>query len=320
MQSPGLPLNEGERLRTLNAAHILDTPCEERFDRLTRVAQKLFDVPIALISLVDENRQWFKSSVGLEMAETPRDVSFCGHAILDDSILVVPDAARDERFRDNPLVVGEPYVRFYAGYPLTVWGGNRLGTLCILDHQPREFGDSERRLLTDLGTLVVEELESLHLATLDELTSLVNRRGFLAMSQQALNLCRRLGGPASVFFFDLDGLKKVNDSYGHAVGDEALCSFAELLRETFRDSDVVSRLGGDEFVVFLVNAGRENCQHALDRLERATQLFNRRSGKPWQLSYSVGLAHYDSALHDSVDDLMREADSRMYWHKARLEH
>ena len=133
MQSPDFPPDEAFRLRTLTSLSILDTPAEERFDRLTRLAQRLFNVPIALVSLIDSNRQWFKSCQGLDVRETPRDVSFCAHAILGNDLLVVPDAAADARFADNPLVTGEPFIRFYAGCPLKAPNGSLLGTLCVID-------------------------------------------------------------------------------------------------------------------------------------------------------------------------------------------
>lgn len=115
---PAFPLDEANRLATLRGLNILDTPPEERFDRLTRLAQQLINVPIAVVSLVDSNRQWFKSCQGLDASETPRNISFCGHAILDNELFVIPDALLDTRFSDNPLVTGAPNIRFYAGQPL----------------------------------------------------------------------------------------------------------------------------------------------------------------------------------------------------------
>jgi GAF domain-containing protein len=133
MESPDIPSNEEHRLATLRSLGILDTSHEERFDRVTRMSKRLFDVPIALVSLVDESRQWFKSSAGLDTLETPRDIAFCGHAILDENIFHVPDATKDPRFADNPLVTGPPDIRFYAGRPLHAPNGDRMGTLCIID-------------------------------------------------------------------------------------------------------------------------------------------------------------------------------------------
>ncbi len=158
MKKPDIPADEPARIAALCELAILDTPAEARFDRITRIAQRHFSTPIALVSLVDSGRQWFKSRQGLDATETPRDISFCGHAILGDDIFYVPDALADSRFVDNPLVTGAPYVRFYAGAPLHSPDGERIGTLCIIDHQPRKFSTAELSVLRDLGDCIEEEL------------------------------------------------------------------------------------------------------------------------------------------------------------------
>jgi GAF domain-containing protein len=160
MKAPPLPDDETTRLATLHALRILDTPAEDRFDALTTVAAAVANVPIALISLVDENRQWFKSACGLGAPETPRDVSFCGHAILSDEPLVIEDASCDERFFDNPLVTGPPWVRFYAGFPLHV-GEARIGTLCVIDDHPRKLTVEQIAELTAIARVVEQELPPL---------------------------------------------------------------------------------------------------------------------------------------------------------------
>ncbi|MDP2963264.1 MAG: PAS domain S-box protein [Sulfurimicrobium sp.] len=158
MQEPAFPADEAHRIEVLRALHILDTPPEERFDRITRVAQRLFDVPVALVSLVDADRQWFKSCQGLNASETPRSISFCGHAILSSDTLVVANALDDPRFADNPLVTGAPHIRFYAGRPLKAADGSRLGTLCIIDYKPRHFSPDMLASLADLAGSVEREL------------------------------------------------------------------------------------------------------------------------------------------------------------------
>ena len=150
MQSPNIPENEIERVAALHELHILDTTPEERFDRLTRLAKRLFDVPIALVSLVDTNRQWFKSCVGTDASETSRDISFCGHTMLGTEVFVIPDALEDERFADNPLVTDSPNIRFYAGCPISSIEGYNLGTLCIIDTKPRHFTEDDLEALKDL--------------------------------------------------------------------------------------------------------------------------------------------------------------------------
>lgn len=158
MIPPPQPPDEDKRLAALRSLNILDTPPEDRYDRITRLAQRTFGMPIALISLVDEKRQWFKSCQGLGTTETPRDVSFCGHAILEGVVMVVPDATKDPRFADNPLVTGEPKIRFYAGQPIESSDGSRLGTLCLIDTVPRELDAEQRRALRDLAELVREQI------------------------------------------------------------------------------------------------------------------------------------------------------------------
>jgi GAF domain-containing protein len=158
MQAASLPANEAERLAALYALLILDTPPDQRFDKIVEFAASEFAVPIALLTLVDRERQWFKSKVGLAVCETGRDISFCGHAILAQDIMVVPDALEDPRFADNPLVTGEPGIRFYAGAPLTLPSGAALGTLCLIDRRPRTLDAMELGILSTLRDLAVLEL------------------------------------------------------------------------------------------------------------------------------------------------------------------
>jgi len=153
-----LPDGEGRRLDALHALRLLDTPPEERFDRYTRIAANLFDVPIAMVSLIYRDRQWFKSSHGFDVAETPRETAFCAHTILDSEVLQVPDALQDARFADNPVVAGPPRFRFYAGAPLAAPDGSRVGSLCLIDERPRQLDERQLTLLRDLADLVQAEL------------------------------------------------------------------------------------------------------------------------------------------------------------------
>jgi len=158
MQEPKIPSDETERLATLHSLNILDTPRDDRFDRYTRISARIFDIPISVISLVDRHRQWFKSTEGFDATESPRNISFCGHAILGDEIFEVRDALRDPRFRDNPLVTDQPNIRFYAGAPLEAPNGHKLGTLCIIDTIPRQLSDDEKVKLKNLADMVVGEM------------------------------------------------------------------------------------------------------------------------------------------------------------------
>lgn len=158
-QAASIPDNEADRIEKLDLYRILDTPPEEAFDRITRTIAEIIDVPIALVSLVDRDRQWFKSRFGLDAEETPRDLAFCSHAILGNDLFVVEDTTQDPRFSSNPLVVSEPSIRFYAGAPLKTPDGYNLGTLCAIDRRPRSLTDAQRRLLSDFAHIVVDELE-----------------------------------------------------------------------------------------------------------------------------------------------------------------
>ncbi|WP_430462330.1 sensor domain-containing diguanylate cyclase [Thalassolituus sp. LLYu03] len=310
MQIPPLPAHEAERIQTLHALKLLDTKSEERFDRVTRLARRLFDVPIALVSLVDTDRQWFKSCYGLTSRNAPRETSMCGHAILGDELFDVPDAQADPRFADNPLVTGLPHLRFYAGYPLKARNGMKMGTLCILDTEPRTLNDDERQLLQDLGAMVEDEMISHNSATTDPLTGISNRLGFEQLACRTLALCQRHDWPAVMLFMDLDGFKALNDKSGHAAGDTLLQEFAQLLLRNFRDTDSVGRMGGDEFAVFMPNCDSEKVLAIMQRLEAGLRTLN--AAHPgWNVGVSWGKAHL---LHQptSILGLLHEADQAMY--------
>ena len=159
MKSADLPENEKERLKNLVGLEILDTPSEEIFDDFTRLASYICQTPISAISLVDKDRQWFKSAVGLDATETPRDVAFCAHAILQDNVMEIPDAFDDDRFQDNPIVTGTPHVRFYAGAPIKTNSGYNIGTLCVIDHTPRHLTQEQTELLQILAKLISARFE-----------------------------------------------------------------------------------------------------------------------------------------------------------------
>ncbi len=296
--------------RALIDLDLLGTGPDERFDRLTRLARHLFDTPLALLSLSGSDRRWIKSRINLDPSKTPPELSFCAQA-MDDDMLIVPDASRDERFRDHPAVRNLPEIRFYAGCPVKGPDGISLGTLCVIDHEPREIGEEEAGVLKDLAWMLEQELKSLSLATRDELTGLTNRRGFDAIAEHTIAMCRRVGEPATLLYFDLDEFKEINDSLGHAAGDRVLRSFSHHLNSTFRDSDVVARVGGDEFCVLLTSATTEDVQRPLSLLKGRLRT---RGGEP-SVAFSVGVASYDPSRHQSVQALVNEADMQMYRHK-----
>lgn len=318
VSSPVPVRREAERLDDLRELGLLDTESEERFDRLTRLAQALFRVPVSLVSLLDNDRQWFKSKVGVDVCETARNISFCAHVVAEDAMLVVEDACLDNRFRDNPFVIGPPHLRFYAGLPLYGTAGLPIGSFCVAGTEPRRLLIPEIRHLVDLAALAQKEITSRESATTDYLTGLLNRRGFLMVAEQAISFCNRNQSAACLLFIDLDKFKAINDAHGHYVGDRALQQFARCLVETFRAADVVARLGGDEFVVLMSNSSLDAVQLALQRLQADVDSLNAWPGTFYQLQFSAGFAQVAGAGdHEGLRLAMRLADDRMYAEKNR---
>lgn len=224
--------DEAGRLSALHRYEILDTDPEEGFDRITQVVQLSLNVPIALISLVDENRQWFKSAHGLNVKETARDISFCTHTVADASPLLVEDAYADARFCNNPLVTGDPNIRSYIGVPLVTADGYAIGTLCAIDTSPRVFDVANIKLLLSLSELVIHELELRQRADTDSLTGALNRNAFGLEVQKSISLFERQKIDSALLVFDLDHFKQVNDKFGHAAGDEVLRTISKEIKKS----------------------------------------------------------------------------------------
>jgi GAF domain-containing protein len=262
MPSAPLPKTEADRLADLHSFAILDTEADAAIDEVVRLAARLSGCPIALVSLVDRERQWFLAREGLDAQETPRDGALCAHAILTPTQpLAVEDASQDPRFVDSALVTGEPHVRAYLGVPLVSSGGHALGTLCVIDRTPRRHDAETVQALGVLARTVTSNLElrralrqSREMALTDALTGLPNRRALEDRLAQAL----ARGGLLAAVILDLDYLKQVNEAEGHAAGDALLCATAERLRaegwtvfaiERGLDADALSRalgIGGGE--------------------------------------------------------------------------
>ncbi len=308
MQAPAIPADDPVRVGSLRRLGLLDTAPEERFDRITRVARRLFGVDTALVSLVDVDRQWPKSPQGLESVGTSRDISFCGHAILARDVLEVPDAAVDPRFSDNPLVVGEPRVRFYAGCPIASPEGAVIGTLCLLDTRPRVLDEGDRAALRDLAAMVEHEIAATRLTVDDDLTGLVNRRGFTMIGGQVLAFCQRQEVDALVVVATVDGLAMVDERGGRPAADQLLRLAASAMADTFRSSDVVGRVGDDAFAALLTGYHGREIQVA-DRLRAAVAASNLELQRAtFGLSMTVGSARFSHRDPELLEVLMHRAD------------
>jgi diguanylate cyclase (GGDEF)-like protein len=335
-----LPGNEQDRIDALRSLDILDTDPEPEFDELVKLAAALCETPIGAVSLVDEDRQWFKAVVGLSVRETPRDVAFCAHSILEPGMFVVEDAWKDERFADNPLVLGDLSIRFYAGMPVTGPGGLPMGALCVIDRVPRQLTAqqyaaleilarqvtsrmelrSQRKVLRDAliakEAMVVAlgkaqaELEAANLrleeiATTDALTGLRNRRSFDERLADEFESAKRWMRPLSVMLLDIDNFKKRNDKYGH----EALREVAALLRLAVRKSDVAVRYGGEEFAILM--PGADVAQAAV----LALRLLGNVRKEHWEhgaLTFSIGVASIYLEEDQSGLAMVARADKALY--------
>ncbi|WP_449545382.1 sensor domain-containing diguanylate cyclase [Lelliottia amnigena] len=315
MKFPGIPENEEERLKSLYLSDLLDTGADERFDRLTRIAKKVFQVPVVLISLLDRDRQWLLACEGLGTRETPRNISFCGHAILQEGPFIVNDAVNDERFHDNPLVIGEPYIRFYAGYPVHLPDGEVAGTLCLINSKPRSFNDDDIASLRDLAFIVEDEFKVIGMAMTDSLTGISNRRGFYATGEKRFRKLDKENVAFSLIFFDLDKFKPINDLWGHAEGDEVLKVFSALLYQHLGPGDIAGRLGGDEFAVLI--AHQAQADSFLHNLRNSVNEYNNESGKPYNINYSYGMLHSNNGRYLSLAEMLKESDEVMYSAKRR---
>ena len=302
--------NESERIASLRKMLLLSSPDEEAFDRVTRTAQRMFGVPIALVSLIDSNRQWFKSCIGLPVRETGRDVSFCGHAIMEDQLFVIEDATRDPRFADNPLVTGEPHVIFYAGRPLRNSENFLVGTLCVIDHEPRHFTQEDRRALDDLGYWIEQiffgrelsdaqrdllgELDDARRASLlDPMLNIWNYDAAIHMQER--ETLRAFGNrtPLSVMLIDLDRFDEFNEKNGQSVADSVLIEVSKRLRSTLRPYDTLGRFDKNRFIAILPDASLEKAVNLSDRILHVIGYPLVVGEEVFECSVSIGIAAAD---------------------------
>jgi diguanylate cyclase (GGDEF)-like protein len=308
--------NGDERLDAHYRMELLDTPAEEAFDRITRLAKSVLEMPIVLVSLVDESRQWIKSTRDLDTGDTPHDVAFYDHTIRNSEPLIVENALLDERFADNPFVTGEPGVRFYAGVPLRTGDGHNIGTLCAIDLKPRAISDQQLSVLEDLAQLVVNEMELRRIATTDSLTGSMTRRALFEAAERDLALARRKNFDLSCAILDIDHFKSINDTLGHAAGDLVLKEIVNVCRHNLRTSDYIGRIGGEEFAIILQDTGETAAFDIAGRMRSEIEkLAIGFDGKTVPVTASFGVAGLTPAI-GSFDDLLREADTALYVAKA----
>ncbi|MFN7085726.1 MAG: diguanylate cyclase [Burkholderiales bacterium] len=329
-----LPIDEPRRLEALDKLGILFTPAEERFDRITGLAARLLGVPIAQISLIGAHCLWLKSSHGLEASEMPRDVSFCGHTLLADGVMIVPETRADPRFANNPLVTGEPFVRFYAGHPLKSADGSKIGTLCVMDRYPRHLGEEDLEALKDLVALVESELQVCRLShaqkqlitesdalqrksMLDAPTRCWNRTAIMDIVQRELARGTRQHSAVGVLLANIDHFRHLHDTHGHRIAHKVLLEVAQRMRSCLRAYDAIGRYGEEELLTVLGDCDWGTAQVIAERIRRtiAERPVVTPAG-PLAVTVSLGL-HIEAAPQDkSAGDLA--AAAALALHQARM--
>lgn len=336
MKPPIYPHDESERLACLKKQFILDTPLDGQLEKITRITKSLFNVPIVAVSLVDSERQWFKSIQGLDVTETSREVSFCGHAILQSEILLVEDALQDERFRDNPLVQGEPHIRFYAGCPISSPDGYKLGTLCIIDRVARHFSLDELAPLVDLASMACENIcnskqsqlqldllkelsEAERASKVDCLTRVWNRGAVEHILSHKISTLLCTKDEFSLILFDIDNFKSINDEHGHNAGDKVLQQSVKAALSCLRERDVIGRWGGDEFLILLDTGNQETALAVANRIcEKASVSAVTHNEKKISFSLSAGVAFTTHQRNWTIEDVIEKADRALYDAKGQV--
>lgn len=303
--------DEMGRLAALERYEVLDTPPSEPFDKITALVKSVLGVPIAAVSLVDRERQWFKSIQGLDVTETPRSVSFCSHTIMDDAVLVIENAEADKRFRDNALVTGAPYIRSYAGAPLRTPDGYNVGALCAIDTVSRPFSDAHLGILRSFASLVVDELELRRIAESDHLTGAMSRRGFVSQVTKEIERFRRGNRGSVLILMDIDHFKSVNDRFGHPAGDAVLKAISGVCTAHLRTNDLFGRLGGEEFGILLTETSLDGGVAVTEKIRRmiAEQVIPLGGGIT--VTASFGVSVLDSSI-TNADDWISRADAALY--------
>lgn len=303
-------LNDEEgRVAALKRLNVLDTPAEERFDKITRLVSRVLETPAAAVTLIDEHRQWFKSSQGVPVPEMPREISFCTHAIRSAEPTVIPDARLDSRLRTNPAVISGQAVS-YAGAPLSTPDGYLIGTLCVFDIERRDFTPAQVDLLSGFAGIAMEQLQLRQLTHRDYLTGTLTRRGFFARAEGEIAEARPGDKPGAIILFDIDHFKSINDRFGHGTGDDVLRSLSELCGSAMPENAFLGRIGGEEFAILLPRASERDAAEVAEQL-RAGIEHTPMSDQQLQVTASFGIAELDGSI-TSADEWLCAADAPLY--------
>ncbi|OYU14374.1 MAG: diguanylate cyclase [Alphaproteobacteria bacterium PA4] len=306
--------DEAGRQAALDRYQIVDTAAEEEFEQIVQLVQRVFGTPMAAVTLIDRDRQWFKARRGLGPSETPRNIAFCHHTITAAEGLAVADARLDPRFAGTPLVAGEPHIRSYLGAPLRTPDGYQVGALCVISDEVRQFSAEEREILGRFSDVVVSQMELRQLASQDSLTGMLTRRAF---DQLLYNRLADRHGPTgsaepALAIIDLDHFKAINDCHGHGCGDAVLVAVAHAICTVLGPHDRLGRLGGEEFGVLL----HENAAGVAEAIRAAIAATIVPELPGVAITASIGVAGLRAPV-DSVDSWVHIADAALYAAKAQ---
>ena len=306
------------------------TPIEERFERLTRLARRAMNVPVAAITFLNEEKQWFKSVAGWAVTELPNEQSFCPITIAAGEMTVFEDTQQEDALSQHPLVVTGPQFRFYAGLPIIDENENLCGTFCVFDQKPRKLTPADKATLEDLAALTQREIIGQHMRSvhhsltsklgiarresmMDPLTRLWNRRGASVVLKGALDAAREQGSCVAIAILDLDNFKHINDNFGHQTGDEVLRKTALRLIQSIRTNDSVCRVGGDEFLLLMKDCDSDTALRTTERIREtivSTPIPTRQGDV--SVSTSVGYAVLQPDDEGtSIEELIERADQAL---------
>ncbi|GAA0731747.1 GGDEF domain-containing protein [Sphingomonas japonica] len=305
--------DDDARVAALHRLDVLDTTIEEPFEKIVTLVRTVLAVPVATVTLVDRNRQWFKAKRGIDQNETPRSVSFCTHTIQRREPLIIEDARRDPRFAMSPLVIGPPHIRSYAGVPLRTPEGYNIGALCAMDSGRRVFSPTDIAILKNFANIVCDELELRMIAQVDHLTGALTRRGFVEQAEREIARSLRYGRPTTLVLIDLDHFKSVNDTHGHAAGDQVLMELTEIAKSMLRPSDMFGRLGGEEFAMLLPETDGNEALMVAERLRTAIARhpIQLSGGNILNVTASLGVAALGND-HPGFAAWLESADTMLY--------
>jgi diguanylate cyclase (GGDEF)-like protein len=320
----------GDAPDTAHQGGILEAPAEESFDRMLRLAETALCTPIVLMFFGGRHHQWLRSSKRLDPVTDPRLTLLCDYAFEENDFCVVSNTLEHPAFHNNPLVIGEPNIRSYAGVPLRRQNGLKVGSICAVDHKERDFTKDQLNLLGDLAQLMAEQIELRQIATTDSLTGALTRRAFEVEVTREYRRNRRYRRDLSVIVVDVDHFKKINDNYGHAAGDLVLKNVVLQIKQSLREVDFLSRLGGEEFVVGLPETDVKGATIVAERLrETIAGMAVVSNGDSISVTASFGIAGLNRADRDWKQMLGRadvalyrakqEGRNRCVCHQAELE-